>query len=288
MSFTGISIIVLIFVTGSLSLIIMHKFENEYFPFYQFEHLATRGEIKHFVSSGVKSIGFAEDTDSMVIRQNRLDLAEAVGFDGRCLVTGHQVHSDCVTIVTEKEEGRGALDRTSRLPDTDALVTDREGICLMVLSADCVPVLLFDPVRRVVAAVHAGWRGTVAQIVVRTVKVMQERFGCCPEHLLAGIGPSIGKCCFEVGDEVAAAFRELYLTSGKIVFAGKASGKYQVDLWEANRQELLMAGLKPENIEVAGLCTACCTDHFFSYRKEGKRAGRFGAGIMLCGTEIQH
>ena len=215
-----------------------------------------------------------------MIRQNRLSLAKAVGFAAERLVTAHQVHSARVGVVTAGDAGRGALDKESRLPETDALVTAEAGVCLMVLSADCVPVLLYDPVGRVAAAVHAGWRGTVARIAVETVEVMKERFGSRPENVLAGIGPSIGKCCFEVDEEVAARFRHL-LPEGNVVFAGKTPGKFQVDLWEANRQELLAAGLKPEHIEVAGMCTVCHPGRFFSYRRDGKAAGRFGAGIVL-------
>lgn len=137
-------------------------------------------------------------------------------------------------IVTAEEAGRGALDRESRIPATDALVTNQPGICLMVLSADCVPVLLFEPEKRVVAAVHAGWRGTAANIVVETVRVMQENFGCDPQRVVAAIGPSIGKCCFEVGEEVARVFQQLFPGNQAIVGLGKQPGKYQVDLWEAN------------------------------------------------------
>lgn len=253
---------------------------NGDFPFYRFQHLSACPGVSHFVSSGAKNIGFSEEADAELIRQNRLSLAKAVGFEAERLVTAHQVHSARVSVVTASDAGRGALDKESRLPDTDALVTAEAGVCLMVLSADCVPVLLYDPVRRVVAAVHAGWRGTVARIVVEAVEVMKERFGSCSENVLAGIGPSIGKCCFEVDEEVAVRFRYL-LPDEDVVFSGKAPGKFQVDLWEANREELLGAGLKPEHIEVAGMCTGCHPGRFFSYRRDGKAAGRFGAGIVL-------
>lgn len=252
------------------------------FPFYRFRHFSECPGLVHFVSSGEKNIGFSGETDSRLIRENRLALADAVGFPPESWVTAHQVHSANVTVVTGKEAGRGSMDKESRLPDTDALITNEPGVCLMVLSADCVPVLLYDPVRKVVAAVHAGWRGTVAQIVVRTVTAMVEQFGCYPADIRAGIGPSIGKCCFEVGEEVATHFRGLFPGNERIVSVGEKAGKYQVDLWEANRQELLGAGLMAGHIEVAGMCSVCHPEHFFSYRRDGKSAGRFGAGIMLC------
>ncbi|MFR4044865.1 MAG: polyphenol oxidase family protein, partial [Odoribacter splanchnicus] len=126
-----------------------------------------------------------------------------------------------------------------------------------------------------------GWRGTAANIVVETVRVMQENFGCDPQRVVAAIGPSIGKCCFEVGEEVARVFQQLFPGNQAIVGLGKQPGKYQVDLWEANRKELLACGVKNENIEVAGMCSVCHPDLFFSYRREGEKAGRFGAGIGM-------
>lgn len=258
--------------------------KNGEFPFYRFHNLSVFPEIKHFVSSGTKTIGFSEEVESGAIRRNRLSLAKAVGFGADGLVTARQVHSARVRVVTAEDAGRGGLDGESRLPDTDALVTADAGVCLMVLSADCVPILLYDPVKRVVGAVHAGWRGTAAQIVVAAVEVMREQFGCSPGDMFAGIGPSIGKCCFEVGEEVADCFRRLFPEA--VVFAGKRPDKFQVDLWEANRRELMEAGLKPEHIEVAGMCTVCHPERFFSYRRDGKAAGRFGAGIVLMETDL--
>lgn len=259
----------------------MTRVEYGDFPFYQFQNLMSSTGVLHFVSSGAKNIGFSDDSPSQIIAGNRRSLAGCVGFDPGCWVSGHQVHSANVAVVASADSGRGALDKESRLPDTDALVTAEENVCLMVLSADCVPVLLYDPECRVVAAIHAGWKGTAADIAGETVKVMRETFGCRPEVILAGIGPSIGRCCFEVGEEVAGVFRGLFPPSAEIVRAGKKSGKHQVDLWEANRLDLLGAGLKTQHIEVAGMCTVCHPDHFFSYRRDGKQAGRFGAGIAL-------
>lgn len=260
----------------------MRKTDNGQFPFYTFDCLAKEKGLLHFVSSGLKDIGFPDAGPIDEIIANRELLAGAVGFEAGQLTMGGQVHSTNIKIVSRDEAGRGAWDKPSRFPETDALVTDNAGVCLTVLSADCVPVLLYEPERRVIAAIHAGWRGTAGNIAGKTAKLMQEKFGCCPERMLAGIGPSIGKCCFEVGEEVAEVFREKFPADEKnILFPGKNPGKYQVDLWEINRRELLCAGLLPENIEVAGYCTVCGHERFFSYRREGKAAGRFGAGIIL-------
>lgn len=257
----------------------MFRVEKGDFPYYQFGHLAECPGILHFVSSGIKDIGFSEDADPGIIRENRKALAISAGFDPDRWVTGYQVHSANVAVVTCADAGRGGMDRESRLPDTDALVTDQEGICLMVLSADCVPILLYDPECRVIAAIHAGWRGTAARIAVRAVEVMRDRFGCKVGNILAGIGPSIGKCCFEVGEEVAEVFRGLYPET--VECENDTTAKCLVDLWEVNRLVLLEAGLQAEHIEVAGMCTVCHPDRFFSYRRDGKQAGRFGAGIQM-------
>ncbi len=259
----------------------MDKIETKELVFYRFRQLAGHAEVVHFVSSGMKNIGFAEDGDAGQIRQNRLLLAQAVGIDPERWVTGHQIHSDRIAVVSREDAGRGGLDKISRLPDTDGLVTDQKGICLMVLSADCVPVLLYDPYKKVIAAVHAGWRGTAARIAMKAVTVMKDRFGCLPERILAGIGPSIGPCCFEVNEEVARVFCELFPSEGGIVIPGRREGKFQVDLWEANRMELIEAGVKNSHIEIAGMCSVCHPDRFFSYRRDGVKAGRFGAGICL-------
>ena len=260
---------------------LMKLVNNPVFPFYLFDHFSGQKNILHFVSSAEKNIGFTDESSAEIICKNRRDLAQAVGFDPGSLVSAHQVHSANVAIVTEAEAGRGALDKISRLPDTDALVTDRKNICLMVLSADCVPVLLFDPHKKVIAAVHAGWRGTAARIVAKAVMVMKNHFGCLPEQILAGIGPSIGPCCFEVNDEVAQIFRDLCSLQPEIITPGRCAGKFQVNLWEANRLQLIETGVKNANIEIAGMCSFCHPDHFFSYRRDGVKAGRFGAGISL-------
>lgn len=261
----------------------MQKIVDDNFPFFRFENLASLPGVRHFVSSGARTVGFGGRDSDAEVRASRLALAEVAGFSMERLVMGQQVHGTHVEVVTDRHAGRGAFDRDSRLPETDALVTDCPDICLMVLSADCVPVLLYDPVCRVVGAVHAGWRGTVAGIVEKTVGVLVERFGSRPEDLYAGIGPSIGVCCFEVGEEVAEAFHRRFPGNPDIVVSGERPGKFRVDLWEANRRMLLAAGLMAEHVEVAGMCTVCHPGHFFSYRREKEAAGRFGAGILLAG-----
>lgn len=266
---------------GLFYLFTMKKISNVEFPFYTFEGLSGEKGILHFVSSGLKNIGFSDDGRVEGVVANRKLLAKSVGFRLEQLTMAGQVHSTNIRLVGIQDAGRGAMTKEERLPETDALVTNESGVCLAVLSADCVPVLLYDPEAGVIAAVHAGWRGTAGDIAGKTVGVMREQFGCRTERIMAGIGPSIGRCCFEVGAEVADVFRQKFLPEDGVLFPGKHEDKYQVDLWEANRRELIAAGLTPQNIEVAGCCTVCGGEGLFSYRRDGESAGRFGAGIML-------
>lgn len=259
----------------------MKKTDNGIFPFYTFENLSAYPKLLHFVSSGAMDIGYPDGIASGNMLYARQKLGEVVGFDAKVMTLGHQVHSCHVVCVRQEDCGRGGRDRESRIPDTDALVTNLPGICLTVLSADCVPILLFDPEKEVIAAVHAGWRGTVAGIAAETVRTMQKEYGCRPETIRAGIGPSIGKCCFEVGKDVAERFLEAFRNTSSVVTTAEREEKYYVDLWEANRLFLISAGLSAGNIELALLCTRCHPGEFFSYRYNGNDAGRFGAGIML-------
>ena len=166
------------------------------------------------------------------------------------LATLRQIHSaDCVA----------ACGRAGVLGEGDALLERTPGAVVAVRTADCIPILLADARNRAVAAVHAGWRGTVAEIAVRAVEAMAREFGTRPEDLHAAIGPGIGVCCYEVGPEVAAHFG--------------AAGRAHVDVAEANRRQLAACGVPAERIYVAGLCTACLTE-FHSFRRDRESAGR--------------
>ncbi len=254
----------------------MNKSGTPSSPYYQFGLLSKEEGLLHFVSSGEQgncsNLSFV-DPDAL---RNRRSLAEAVGFEIGQLTVGEQTHSTHVAIVRSEERGRGGCDNLSRIPDTDALVTAEKGVCLMVLTADCVPVLLYDPVCRVVAAVHAGWKGTVGKIVIRALDVMKKEWGCRPENVLAAIGPSIGKCCFEVGEEMAARFEE----QGFSAAVSRKGNSPHVDLREANKMQLLSEGVSGLHIELARVCTKCTVPSFFSYRG-GDTDFRFGTGIML-------
>ena len=164
------------------------------------------------------------------------------------------------------------------LQDVDAVVTHLKGYCLCVSTADCVPILMYDPVRQVVAAVHAGWRGTVGRVVEKTIEVMKSHYGTGGKDVLACIGPSISLEAFEVGDEVYEAFAEAGFNMDCIA---KKYEKWHLDLWEANRLQLLAHGVLPERIELVGICTYQCHEDFFSARRLGIQSGRILSGIMM-------
>jgi YfiH family protein len=208
------------------------------------------------------------------IRANRRELERFFGRKGR-FVSVLQVHGEEVYIVENTEEhGWLEVDDSVR---ADALLTALPGTVLTILTADCVPILLYDPVRRVIGAVHAGWKGSRLGIAAKTVRKMGERFGSRPGEVLAAIGPAIGGCCYEVGPEVAEHFRGY---EGAVI-PSATGGNPRLDLKAVNRRQLLDAGVLPEHIETSPVCTACEHERFFSYRREGGCDGRFMSCIMI-------
>src|SRR5690606_26316277 len=231
--------------------------------------------INHFVTdrSSAKTedgftLSFSSHPDREYIRLNRSRLANAVGVLPQRLFLPSQVHGDRIVRVTPETT-------TAELMETDALVTSEKGVCIAVMSADCVPILLYDPIKSVVAAVHSGWRGTVQKILSKTVTYLNEHYDSQPRDILAGIGPSVCQDSYEVGEEVieqvAANFRD-----AELLMIPTSKDKAKLDLWEANRIQLLDAGVAENNIRVANLCTVIHNEWFFSARKGDK--GRFAAG----------
>ena len=233
---------------------------------------------------GELNLGFTLADEAENVRENRSRLVEAVtGSRETPLVTVRQVHSNRSVVVRRPELLPGVT------PEADGLMTSESGILLGILTADCVPVLVADRERRVVAAFHAGWRGTVQRIVELGVARMQEEFGLGrgsgPGALMAAIGPGIGSCCYAVGDEVRAEFGRQFSYAAELLTetAAEDGGQpgLQLDLMEANRRQLLDAGLTPESIELVGGCTACQPELFFSHRATRGRAGRMMAVIGI-------
>jgi YfiH family protein len=235
------------------------------------------------------NLGFTQQDSRAHVEKNREAFVRALGLDPAAwrLVTQRQVHSDLVHYV----------DAAGAHPCGDALISDRPGLLLGVQTADCLPVLLVDAKRRAVAAVHAGWRGTLRRIVEKTAGEMRRRFGTLPQDLRAAIGPGIHACCYQVGEEVrdqfhsqfayaAELFREaresnpvhekyplLFLTA-RAPGHGPEETLFYLDLVAANRRQLLQLGVPAQNISASPLCTSCRTDLLFSYRKERGATGR--------------
>jgi YfiH family protein len=221
---------------------------------------------------GELNLGFTPGDDAALVAANRRAFVEALG--GGRLATMRQVHSNAVRTVK-------SLDST---PDEcDGLIADTPGILLGVLTADCVPVLVVDPTRRAVGGFHAGWRGTVARIVELGVARMNAVYGSRPEDLQAAIGPAIGACCYIVGDELRARFAAEFAYAPELFSPGPDG--LRVDLAEANRRQLLEAGVKPGSIWTAGECTACARlrerRRYFSHRAEGGFTGRMMSAVGL-------
>ena len=210
------------------------------------------------------------------VDENRRRLLSALNLEDSHLATLSQVHSNRVYII-EDNPGEG------NQPQGDALATGVEDIALAVQTADCLPVLIADPVKRAVAAVHSGWRGTLARVLPQTMFEMEKAFGSRPSDLIVAVGPGIRACCFEVGPEVADLFERDYMGCSLVGPVQGRTGKYLLDLSKALDVQMDLAGVPAENRYDLGVCTRCRTDMFFSYRAEGPAAGRMMAVIGLKG-----
>ncbi|ORU00703.1 hypothetical protein D081_0685 [Anaerovibrio sp. JC8] len=227
------------------------------------------------------NLGLHVEDDLEAVRRNRDIFFEGLKLPKGQGTTCQQVHGSKVVKVTRSQAGSGMYEYGESIQDTDGLVTNEPGIPLMLFFADCTPILIADPVKKAIGLAHGGWRGTVASIGAKTVELMVSEYGSKPEDLLAAVGPAIGPCCYEVGQEVAQQFRDAFPEfCDKIVIDGP-NGKSQLNLWKANELQLTKAGLRPENIDVAGVCTACNHRQFFSYRADKGRTGRIAAVLSI-------
>ena len=217
------------------------------------------------------NVGATVGDDLGRVRDNRRMALRSLGRSPESVFDVWQVHSADV-ILAEAPRGEAPPQKA------DAILTDRPDVTLMMRFADCVPILLHDPARHVVGIVHAGWLGTVRQVLRRAIEQMQEGYGCRPADICAGIGPSIASHHYPVGPEVVAAFREAFGPASETHLATQDDGTH-LDLWSANQALLRDSGVG--QIEVAGLCSACDTQDWYSHRAERGRTGRFGALIAL-------
>ena len=222
--------------------------------------------------------------DAGHVAECRAKLCERLGIDDSHLLLPRQTHSDKTLCIDNEFIAMPQKEQKALLQGIDAVITDLPRTCIGVSTADCIPVLFHDQRRHAIAAVHAGWRGTVARIAEKTVAAMVATYGCNPQDMVAVIGPGISLEAFEVGDEVYDTFNESGFPMEKIARlypTTNGGSKWHIDLWEANRLQLATCGIPLENIEVAAICTYKEHERFFSARRLGIESGRIFSGIML-------
>ena len=234
------------------------------------------------VSEGIFSslnLGFNRGDHPDHVRENYRRFCTAIGADASHIVMTGQVHG------TEIRTATAALIKSDVCApteyDCDGLITDQPGLVLTVFTADCIPVLLYDPVRRVIAGVHAGWRGTAQDIVGKAVRKMQQEYNCLPENILAAIGPGISRCCFETHSDVPDAMMDTLGALAKSHITDLENGKFRVDLKGINAALLMRAGVLPDHIEISTDCTACLHETYWSHRVTQGQRGSQAAMIQL-------
>ena len=259
----------------------MHEKKQDHLPFFQFEHFPN-GAIHHAVFTRQGGVGVAPfDTlnlsvsvpdDKTTVYANRRRAYGLFGRDTDTVVHAHLVHGATVAVVTQANNG-------SWLSQVDGLVTNEPGCALTMNYADCTPIFLVDPVQKAIGLGHAGWQGTIKDLPGAMVRQMQAAFGSNPADLLAGIGPCIGVCCYEVDEPVISQVRGKFEHPERLLVEQEGKPRPHFDLVRANQINLEQAGVR--HIETSGLCTACRTELFFSHRAEKGRTGRFGTILLL-------
>ncbi len=266
-------------------MILRHDDNSRWYTFATFEALPG---VRTFVTTRRGAVeGAPYSTDNM--GEHTGDDPQRVG-DARCrlcqslnllrLITPHQTHGVEILAITDEFLQLSDVERQARLEGVDAVITSLSGVAIAVSTADCVPLVMYDAEQKVCAAVHAGWRGMAAHIILRVIEALTIQYGVDPTRLQVGVGPSIGPDSFEVGDEVVDTFRDAGFDIGAIA-RRYPSGRYHVDLWAAAVEELERGGVDLSRIEVAGVCTRTHSDEFFSARALGIHSGRFLTGIAL-------
>ncbi len=270
----------------SNNLVIRSENGVEYITFPRFSDC---GCVRHIFSTrhgGVSegdaasmNLSFNKDKSREAVLKNYQILCGTVGIDTENLVLSHQTHTNNVITVDRSHCGTGITKEP--FCDVDGMVTDCRGVALVTQYADCTPLVFCDPVKRVIATSHAGWRGTVKLIGKCTVDKMVNEFGCNPKDIIAGIGPCIGDCCYDVDDPVINEFNKLgFLQKDKFI-TSKGNGKYMLNLTEANRQILCFSGIDQNNIDVNDICTCCNSGDLHSHRATKGKRGNLALIIEL-------
>jgi YfiH family protein len=243
--------------------------------------------VRHGITGRVPGLGQADGNISYSEPRDPVDAWEMrqlwcrqMGIDPSTLVTAHQVHGNAVGVVPQSKAGTGSAPGSGLFGKFDSLVTNEPNVAVMMTHADCLAVILCDPQTRSVGVVHAGWRGTVANVSGAAVQTMIEQFAAGPEQILAFIGPGICRECYEVGDEVVDGWQRS-MPHGGDGAVSRTNGLWHFDIAEANRWQLRAAGVREDAIERADICTRCGGDAWFSHRGQGPATGRFASIISV-------
>lgn len=236
------------------------------------------------VSQGIyasMNLSFSRGDDKEAVLENYRRIAKAIGFQWESVVASDQTHTANVRVVGSEDKGCGLIKPRS-YRDVDGMITNVPQVTLATYYADCVPLYLVDPVKKAVGLSHSGWKGTVGKIGKATVEAMEREYGTDPKDLTVAIGPSICQDCYEVSEDVIEEFRRAFSRElWDRLFYQKENGKYQLDLWEANRQIFLEAGVEAGKIALPGLCTCCNPDFLFSHRASKGKRGNLAAFLAL-------
>lgn len=236
------------------------------------------------VSEGIYSslnLGFNRgDSDDKVLKNFEI-ICDAINVNTENLVFSDQIHEDKIIVVDESNRGQG-YKVPSDIVGVDGLITKSKNVALTTFYADCVPLFFLDPVKEVIALSHAGWRGTVHKIGYKTIIKMKELFNCNSKDILVGIGPSIGSCCYEVGEDVKIEFEKI-LNHDIIekIIKKRSDNKWHIDLWTCNEEIIMMAGVPKNNITKTDICTMCNNDSLFSHRASNGKRGSLAAIMEL-------
>ena len=258
-------------------------------PVIQYQALLDAGCVEHGfstrlggVSQGIyesMNLSFARGDETSTVEENFKRFCEQIHIDWEKIVSTDQTHTANVRVVTEADAGHG-IRYPKRYFDIDGQVTNVPGLPLISYHADCVPLFFVDPVKKAIGLSHSGWKGTVQRIGANTVKAMIDNFGSDPKDIICAIGPSICQECYEVSEDVAQAFEKEFRVSDKLMYTNE-NGRYQLNLWEANYQVLIDAGILDEHITTTHWCTRCNSDLLWSHRKTGNDRGSLAAFLCL-------
>lgn len=227
------------------------------------------------------NLSFSRGDKEENVWENYRRISNALGFQIEQIVTSDQTHTTNVKIISAEDKGSGII-KPKKFHNVDGMITNEPGVVLATFYADCVPLYFIDPVKKAIGLSHSGWRGTAGKIGAETIRKMKENYGCNPADIYAAIGPSICVNCYEVSEDVIEKFAEVYTNSQiEQICYKKENGKYQLDLWEANRIVLLEEGILEEHISMPNLCTCCNPEVLFSHRASQGKRGNLAAFLAL-------